>query len=81
MYPKLHHLINDILGIKISLPIQTFGFFVALAFGIGSYYLYSELKRKEIQGILKPFYEEQIINPPFNIFDWLGGIFISFFMW
>ena len=32
MYPRLSDLINDIFGTGIILPVQTYGFFVALAF-------------------------------------------------
>ena len=52
MYPTISHLIYDLLGINIPLPIQTFGFFVALAFVIGSYFISQEFKRKEKEGLL-----------------------------
>ena len=54
MYPRLSDMINDLLGTSIRLPIQTYGFFVALAFVVGAFILYLELKRKEKQGILSP---------------------------
>ena len=47
MYPTISHLIFDLSGFQIPLPIQTFGFFVALAFLIASWLLSLELKRKE----------------------------------
>ena len=52
MYPTISHLIYDLFGINIPLPIQTFGFFVALAFLAAAYTLSLELKRKESQGFL-----------------------------
>jgi phosphatidylglycerol:prolipoprotein diacylglycerol transferase len=52
MYPTLSHLLYDLLGINIPLPIQTFGFFMALSF-VGAYITTSaELKRKEKLGLL-----------------------------
>ena len=36
MYPTISYLLEDLLGINIPLPIQTFGFFVALSFIVGS---------------------------------------------
>jgi len=52
MYPKLSDLINDIFGTDINLPVQSYGFFVALAFIIAGYLLYYELKRREKTGLL-----------------------------
>ncbi len=52
MYPTVSDIIKDLIGINIPLPIQTFGFFVALAFIAAAYTLAMELKRKEEQGLL-----------------------------
>lgn len=54
MYPRISDMINDLLGTSIKLPIQTYGFFVALAFVVGGLILSLELKRKEKNGLLKP---------------------------
>ena len=52
MYPNLYFLIRDIFGIQLSglQLVNTFGFFVALAFVGSGFVLYSELKRKEQLG-------------------------------
>jgi phosphatidylglycerol---prolipoprotein diacylglyceryl transferase len=47
MYPTISHLIEDLFGINIPLPIQTFGFWVAIAFLAASYVIKIELQRKE----------------------------------
>lgn len=52
MYPRLSDMINDLFGTSIRLPIQTYGFFVALAFVAGAAILWLELKRKEKEGLL-----------------------------
>ena len=52
MYPTLTDLLNDIFGIYIPLPVQTFGLFLGISFALAAYTLYLELKRKEEQGLL-----------------------------
>ena len=66
MYPNLYFLIRDIFGIQLSglQLVNTFGFFVALAFVGSGFVLYSELKRKEQLGEFKAIEEEMIIGAP-----------------
>jgi len=53
VYPKLSDLINDLFGTNINLPIQSYGFFLALAFLVAAIILFYELKRKEEEGLIK----------------------------
>ena len=66
MYPNLYFLIRDIFGIQLSglQLVNTFGFFVALAFVGSGFVLHSELKRKEKLGEFIPIEEEVIIGAP-----------------
>jgi phosphatidylglycerol---prolipoprotein diacylglyceryl transferase len=52
MYPTISDLLKDIFGINIPLPIQSFGFFVAVSFVFGAWIILVELKRKEVNGII-----------------------------
>lgn len=63
MYPTISEFLKT-LGIHIALPIQTFGFFVALAFIAAAYVLRMELNRKEAQGLLKATIQKRIIGKP-----------------
>ena len=62
MYPTISHLIADIFGVYIPLPIQTFGFWVAMAFLLASWTLTLELKRKEKLGIIKPTEKFELVG-------------------
>ena len=54
MYPRFSDLINDLFGTDITLPVQTYGFFVAMAFIFGGLVVYIELHRKENEKIIFP---------------------------
>jgi phosphatidylglycerol:prolipoprotein diacylglycerol transferase len=55
MFPTLADLLKDLFHIQVWLPIQTFGFFVALAFVAAYYVFVSEFKRKEKDGLIHSF--------------------------
>lgn len=74
MYPTISHLIYDLFGIYIPLPIQTFGFWVAMAFLFASWTLTLELKRKEALGIMGATKKYELIGVKLNYSD----LFFSF---
>lgn len=67
MYPTITDLINDIFGINIPLPIQTFGFFMALGFATAYFYLKFAMNEKTKQGIFKIGKVKHIIGGPAHI--------------
>ncbi len=53
MYPTIYHMLKDLTGLDLCFAkaLQSFGFFVVLAFATSYYFIASEFKRKEGQGI------------------------------
>lgn len=80
-YPKLHDLINDLLGTSIVTPIQSYGFFVALALASAALLVPRELKRKEKQGLLRKLERTKVvgkdINPLDMVFQAITGFLIG----
>ncbi|MES2690116.1 MAG: diacylglyceryl transferase, partial [Bacteroidota bacterium] len=77
MYPTISDLLRDLTGLNIPLPIQTFGFFMALSF-VGAYYTTSaEMVRKTQQGFLKPVQRTITINKKITAADYIINIIIS----
>lgn len=71
MYPTLYHALLDLLGW--DLPglklINSFGFFVALAFAVAAALLRSEMNRKQRQGLFAPVIERTEVGLPPNPWD------------
>jgi phosphatidylglycerol---prolipoprotein diacylglyceryl transferase len=80
MYPNLYYAFKDLFGIELPVfkLLQTFGFFVAIAFLAGAYVLTNELKRREKAGWLKGVPEKTIIGKPVSITEVIVHAFLGF---
>lgn len=82
MYPTISEFLKDVFGINIPLPIQSYGFFVAIAFLLGIWVLVKEMKRKERQGLFKSTEKKILTGEPARakdlIFSGLIGFIIGY---
>src|SRR5690606_3171881 len=69
MFPTLSHFIEYLTGVCIPLPIQTIGVFVAFAFICGFTFFDKELKRKEQEGLVKPFQRTRVEGKPISTME------------
>lgn len=84
MFPDFHYLFQYLFGIDIpglSL-VKTFGFFVAIGFLGGAYFIAKELKRKKDEGLFKPEIVTEVIGKPVTTSEliWMGvlGFVVGF---
>ena len=80
MYPSLYYAIKDLFGLNIPFlkMIQSFGFFVAIAFLVGAYFWTKELKRKEQLGLLSTTTEKVLIGQKATIAELITSGILGF---
>lgn len=76
MYPNLYYAFKDFFGVewKFLRFVNSFGFFVAIAFLCAAFILSLELKRKERQGYLRSEDQQIVVGKPASFL----GLFINF---
>jgi phosphatidylglycerol:prolipoprotein diacylglycerol transferase len=78
LYPTISDLLKDLFGINIPLPIQSFGFFVAISFLLAAWTLSLELKRKERQGLLSQTSRKVLRGQPATPIELIGSGLLGF---
>ena len=82
MYPNLYYAFKDLFGIDLPALrfINSFGFFVAIAFLVAASLLASELRRKSKAGLLQPTEEQVLVGEPAGIGDLLLNFVLGFIL-
>lgn len=80
MYPNLYFAVKDLFGIEIPFfkLINSFGFFVAMAFLVAGYFLKKEVIRRTEIGTFTPTYAKELTGAPASISGILGQAGIGF---
>jgi phosphatidylglycerol---prolipoprotein diacylglyceryl transferase len=82
MYPNLYYVFKDLFGVDAP-PlrfINSFGFFVALAFIVAAALLTHELKRKSKLGLLQPTFEEVTVGEGAKLSELLLNFVLGFIL-
>ena len=69
MFPTLSHLIEYLTGFFVPLPFKTFGFFIAMAFLVGSYFISKDLAEKNKVGLIPTTRKKVIKGKPTELKD------------
>lgn len=82
MYPNLRFAVYDILGLDIPALslLQSFGFFLALAFISAAWWLGVELRRRENEGLLQGIQETTVVGKPLTASDIITNALIGFIL-
>ena len=82
MYPNLYYAFKDLFGVEIA-PLRfvnSFGFFVAMAFLVGAAILTAELQRKSKAGLLHPTEDEITVGEPATAGDLIINFVLGFLL-
>ncbi len=82
MYPNLYYAFKDLFGVEWPFLrfVNSFGFFVAIAFIVAAVVLANELRRKSKQGLLQPTEMQVMVGEPASIGDLALNFILGFLL-
>jgi len=82
MYPNLYYAFKDLFGIELNFLrfVNSFGFFVAIAFIVAAILLANELRRKSKQALLQPTEMQVTVGQPASIAELLLNFLLGFLL-
>jgi prolipoprotein diacylglyceryltransferase len=82
MYPNLYYVFKDLFGVKIGALrfINSFGFFVAIAFLVAAALLSQELRRKSKLGLFQPTESKITVGKPASTGDLIMNFILGFIL-
>lgn len=82
MYPNLYYAFKDLFGVEWPFLrfVNSFGFFVAIAFIVAAVILANELSRKSKQGLLQPTEMQVMVGEPASIMELALNFLLGFLL-
>ncbi len=80
MYPNLYYVFEDLFGIRLGFLrfINSFGFFVAIAFLVAAALLAKELRRKSREGLFQPTERKVVVGGPATTGELVTNFLLGF---
>jgi len=80
MFPTIGDLLQYLFHVHIALPVQTFGFFVALSFFVTYFVFVSEFKRKEAGGLISSYRAKEWVGMPASVLELIVNGLLGFIL-
>ena len=82
MYPNLYYAFKDLFGIELNFLrfVNSFGFFVAIAFIVAAIILANELRRKSKEGLLQPTEMQVMVGQPASMSELALNFLLGFLL-
>lgn len=82
MYPNLYYAFKDLFGVEWTFLrfVNSFGFFVAIAFIVAAVILANELRRKSKQGLLQPTEMQVMVGEPASVMELALNFLLGFLL-